>query len=91
MEIVKNRYGLDRMVEKIAVDKIRVTGESQFQRINRKSSGKIRTFDFEGGPSFSVGSNLSYQGVDWTVLSIQQLDGKHEGLVDCLLTVKMVW
>ena len=30
MEIIKNRYGNDRVIEKIGPDKLRIMGESEF-------------------------------------------------------------
>jgi hypothetical protein len=91
MEIIKSRYGLDRMVEKIGVNKIRITGESQFQRTYKNKRGSINMVDFEGGPFLLVGTKLSYQGVQWDILNITQLESGHDNLADYLLTVKMVW
>lgn len=91
MEIIKSRYGLDRMLEKIDTDKIRITGESQFQKTYKNKRGGIKMVDFEGGPFLLVGTKLSFQGVQWDILDINQLNTKYENLADYLLTVKMVW
>jgi len=91
MEIIKSRYGLDRVVEKIDTDKIRITGESQFQRTYKNKRGGLQMIDFEGGPLIVVGTKLAYQGVQWDVLNIEQLNSGYDNLADYLLTVKMVW
>jgi len=41
MEIVKSRYGLDRTVEKIGSDRLRVMGETQFSRQAQNDAGEI--------------------------------------------------
>ncbi len=53
MEIVKSRYGLDRTIEKIGSDRLRVMGETQFSRQAQNDEGEITMFDFEGGPCLS--------------------------------------
>jgi len=40
MEIVKSRYGLDRTIEKIGSDRLRVMGESQFAREAQMMKGR---------------------------------------------------
>ena len=48
MEIVKNRYGVDRVIEKIDSTRIRVMGESLFSRGSQDYDGNKTMFDFEG-------------------------------------------
>jgi len=40
MEIVKSRYGLDRSIERIDFQRLRVMGESQFVRQSKGEDGK---------------------------------------------------
>ena len=54
MEIVKNRYGDDRVIEKISPTKLRITGESQFTRGSEDEDGNQTMFDFEGGPCLNL-------------------------------------
>ena len=88
MEIVKSRYGLDRTIEKIGSDRLRVMGESQFAREAQNDEGEITMFDFEGGPCLSVGGYVSHSGLQWTIKGIQPEKSKHEGLSECVLTVE---
>ena len=61
MEIIKSRYGLDRTIEKIDANRLRVMGESQFQRVATNDAGETTMFDFEGGPVLSVGGEIYFQ------------------------------
>lgn len=87
MEIIQSRYGLDRTIEKIDSTRIRVTGESQFQRISTDESGEVTMFDFEGGPGLSVGGDILYQNLKWKIRAITPVQTSHEGLCECILTV----
>jgi len=87
MEIIKSRYGIERTLEKIDTNRIRVMGESQFQRISTDASGKTTMFDFEGGPILSVGSKVDFQKLKWLIHNIEPIDSKLEGLSECILTV----
>ena len=87
MEIVKSRYGLDRTVEKIGSDRLRVMGETQFSRQAQNDAGEITMFDFEGGPCLSVGGNITYQKMKWKIVLIKPEASKHEGLGSCVLSV----
>jgi hypothetical protein len=87
MEIVKSRYGLDRTIEKIGTDRLRVMGESQFQRTAQNDAGEITMFDFEGGPVLSVGGDIYFQKMKWKIQSIKPETIPHEGLSSCILSV----
>ena len=52
MEIKKNRYGVERVYEKIDETRIRITGESLFTRGSNDENGVQMMFDFEGGPCY---------------------------------------
>ena len=41
MEVIKSRYGLERTIEKIDSNRIRVMGESQFVRQSQNDKGDI--------------------------------------------------
>lgn len=87
MEIIKSRYGIERTLEKIDTNRIRVMGESQFQRTSTDYLGETTMFDFEGGPILSVGGKVDFQKLKWLIHKIEPIDSKLEGLSECILTV----
>lgn len=89
MEIIQSRYGLDRTIEKIDSNRIRVMGESQFQRVATNDAGEVTMFDFEGGPCLSVGGEITFQKSKWKIEKIQPIQSKYEGLSECILTVSL--
>ena len=82
------RYGLERTIEKIDANRIRVMGESQFVRQSQNDAGKVTMFDYEGGPCLSVGGEISYQNLKWLIKGITPKQSQHEGLSECVLTVE---
>jgi len=58
MEIIKNRYGAERVIEKINSNTFRVMGESLINRSSEDKDGNQTMFDFEGGPCLTVGGNI---------------------------------
>ena len=76
MEIIQNRYGVDRVLEKIDSNRIRVTGESLITRGSQDENGNQTMFDFEGGPCLNVGGNVTYKGTKFKIESIKPEDGK---------------
>jgi hypothetical protein len=89
MEIIQSRYGLDRTIEKIDANRIRVMGESQFQRVATNDAGEVTMFDFEGGPVLSVGGEIYFQKSKWVIKNIEPVASKFEGLSECILTVSL--
>lgn len=89
MEIIQSRYGLDRTIEKIDANRIRVMGESQFQRVAQNDAGETTMFDFEGGPVLSVGGEIYFQKSKWVIKEIKPVKSAHEGLSECILTVSL--
>jgi hypothetical protein len=87
MEIIKSRYGLERSIEKIDTNRIRVMGESQFQRTAKNDAGEITMFDFEGGPVLSVGGNINFGKLRWKIDKIEPIDSGFSNLSECILTV----
>jgi hypothetical protein len=89
MEIIKSRYGLDRTIEKIDANRLRVMGESQFQRVATNDAGETTMFDFEGGPVLSLGGEITFQNSKWIIKEIKPIPCKFEGLSECVLTVSL--
>ena len=89
MEIVKNRYGTDRVIEKIGDTKIRIMGESLFTRGSQDDDGNQTMFDFEGGPCLNIGGKVAYRGMEFKILSIQTEQSKIEDLAPVLLEVTL--
>ena len=87
MEVIQSRYGLDRTIEKIGSNRLRVMGESQFQRTAQNDEGEITMFDFEGGPCLSVGGDINFQKMKWKIKGIKSESLPHEGLSSCILEV----
>jgi hypothetical protein len=87
MEIIQSRYGLERTIEKIDSNRLRVMGESQFQRVAQNDEGNVTMFDFEGGPCLSVSGEITFQGLKWKIEGINPITSKFEGLSECVLTV----
>lgn len=88
MEVIKSRYGLERTIEKIDANRIRIMGESQFVRTSQNEEGNTTMFDFEGGPCLSIGGEITYQNLKWVIKEINPKQSKHEGLSECVLTVE---
>lgn len=89
MEIVQNRYGQDRVIEKLSHNKIRIMGECIITRQSENEQGKITMFDFEGGPCLNVGGTIKYLKSEWVIKEIQQEQSSQEGLVSILLNVEL--
>jgi hypothetical protein len=89
MEIVQNRYGVDRVIEKIGDTKIRVMGESFFSRGATDDNGIQTMFDFEGGPCLNVGGKIKFMGSDFKIKSIKPEDTKQENLASVIVEVEL--
>ena len=89
MEIVKNRYGNDRVIEKIGDTRIRVIGDSLITRHSQDDNGNLTMFDFEGGPCLNVGGKIKYLGTEFKIQSIKQEESKQEDLYSVLLEVSL--
>jgi hypothetical protein len=89
MEIVKNRYGNERVIEKISPTKLRITGESLFSRGSQDEQGNNSMYDFEGGPCLTLGGKIKYLGTSWEITKITpELTGK-ENLAMVVVEVKL--
>ena len=87
MEIIKNRYGVDRVIEKIDTTRIRVMGESLISRGSEDDNGNQTMFDFEGGPCLNVGGSIKYKGTDFKIQSIKPEKSKMENVASVILEV----
>lgn len=76
MEIIQNRYGVDRVIDKIGDNKIRIMGESLFTRGVQDDDGNQTMYDFEGGPCLNVGGDITYKGTKFKIESITTEEGK---------------
>lgn len=89
MEIVKSRYGSDRSIERIDFGRILVMGESSFNR-RLKKKGEIASFDFEGGPIYTVGSKIAFENSFWKITGIKENQSRNE-LTSITLSVSPVY
>jgi hypothetical protein len=89
MEIIKNKYGDERVIEKINATSLRVMGESEFSRQSESEEGVISLFDFEGGPCLTVGGNIKFLQTTWTITSISKEEQRHEGLESVRIGIKL--
>lgn len=89
MEIVKNRYGNDRVIEKISPTKLRVTGESLFSRSSEDAEGNHIMYDFEGGPCLNIGGKIQYMKTNWTITKISPEPSGKENLAMVILDIKL--
>jgi len=89
MEIIKNKYGEERVIEKINSGTLRVMGESIVSRQSEDDEGKLTMFDFEGGPCLTVGGKIKFIQTTWTITSIVQEEEKHEGLDSVRIGIKL--
>ena len=89
MEIVKNRYGVDRVIEKIDSTRIRVMGESLLSRGSQDEDGNQIMFDFEGGPCLNLGGKIKYQGTDFKINSITTEKVREENVASVVLEVSL--
>ena len=89
MEIIKNRYGAERVIEKINNNTFRVMGESLVNRGSEDKDGNQTMFDFEGGPCLTVGGNIKFGKTKWKITKITNEKTNREGFCSVLLDVKL--
>lgn len=89
MEIIQNRYGQDRVIEKISPNKIRVMGESLFGRTSTDDANNLIMFDFEGGPCLMVDTKINYLKSNWIIKKITREESSQPNLVSILLEVEL--
>jgi hypothetical protein len=91
MEIIKSRYGLERSIEWVSSNKIRVMGESQFIRTSTSKDGVVSMFDFEGGPAYTLGGKIYFQKLNWKIQKIEKKDTRYKDLYECILDVTPIY
>jgi hypothetical protein len=87
MEVIESRYGLDRTIEKLDYQTMRVMGESKFIRTSENKRGETTMFDFEGGPCLTLGGKIHYGKLNWKITEIQPHTPTYKDLTGCLVTV----
>ena len=80
---------MERTLEKLDSNRIRVMGESLITRGSQDDDGNQTMFDFEGGPCLNVGGKIRYMKTQWTILEIKQEPSGHDGLCSVQIKVKM--
>jgi hypothetical protein len=91
MEIVKSRFGVDRSIERINLNLVRVMGESQFIRKSTNKQGDITMFDFEGGPCYSLGGKFQFESMQWRINYIEPRESGYKDLYEVNLHIEPIW
>jgi len=91
MEIVKSRFGVDRSIERINLNLVRVLGESQFIRKSTNKQGDITMFDFEGGPCYSLGGKIQFEKMQWKINYIEPRESGYKDLYEVNLHIEPIW
>lgn len=91
MEVIKTKYGLDRSVQKLDHETLRVMGETEFVRVSTNKKNKTFMFDFEGGPCLTVGGKIRYGNLNWKIKSINQEQTNYKNLSSVTLKVKPIY
>jgi len=89
MEIVQNRYNVDRVLEKIDSNRIRIMGESIFTRTSQDENGNLTMYDFEGGPCLNLGGKIKYKGTNFKINSIKSEPSKMENILSVVVEVSL--
>lgn len=87
MEVVKSRYGLDRSIEKLDHNTMRIMGESEFFRVSTNKNGEVNMFDFEGGPCLTVGGKVQFGKLNWKITEIYDNLPMYDKLTGCVISV----
>jgi hypothetical protein len=91
MEITKSRFGQERSIERINLNKVRVLGESQFVRKSTNKNGDVTLFDFEGGPAYTLGGKLSFEKMMWKINYIEPMESGYKDLYEVYLHIEPIW
>jgi len=89
MEIVQNRYGNDRVIEKISPTKLRIMGESIIARGSQDEEGNQTMYDFEGGPCLNLGGKIRYGKTDWVITKIIPEESNRENFASVIVEIKL--
>jgi len=88
MEIIPNRYGVERVFTKIDTNHIRIMGESLISRGSEDENGIQTMYDFEGGPCLNVGGTLKFMGSDFKIKSIKSEPSNMENVSSVIVEVE---
>jgi len=91
MEIVKSRFGQERSIERINLNKVRVLGESQVIRKSSNKNGAVTLFDFEGGPAYTLGGKLHFEKMAWKIRGIEPKDSGYKDLFEVILHIDPIY
>jgi len=91
MEIVKSRFGQERSIERINLNKVRVMGESQIVRKSQNKNGDVTLFDFEGGPAYTLGGKLHFEKMAWKIRGIEPKDSGYKDLYEVILHIDPIY
>lgn len=91
MEIVKSRFGQERSIERINLNKVRVLGESQFVRKSQNKNGDVTLFDFEGGPAYTLGGKLNFEKMLWKIRKIEPMESGYKDLYEVNLHIDPIY
>lgn len=91
MEIVKSRFGQERSIERINLNKVRVMGESQFIRKSQNKNGDVTLFDFEGGPAYTLGGKLNFEKMLWKIKGIEPKESGYKDLYEVILHIDPIY
>ena len=91
MEIVKSRFGQERSIERINLNKVRVLGESQFVRKSTNKAGEVTLFDFEGGPAYTLGGKIQFEKMSWRIKRIVPMDSGYRDLHEVNLHIEPIY
>jgi len=91
MENFKNRNGQDRTFQRVTHSKVRVLGESFYNRRSVDGNGNINMFDFEGGPAFNIGAKFKFEKMDWKINDIEIESVRHQHFASVILHVSPVY
>jgi hypothetical protein len=91
MEIIKSRYGSERSLERVDFQRIRVMGEALFTRTSKNEAGEITMYDFEGGPAYTVGMKMTFEGLNYKIEKIVPMENQYKDLCEVVLQVKQVY
>ncbi len=91
MEIVKSRFGQERSIERINLNKVRVLGESKIVRKSQNKNGDVTLFDFEGGPAYTLGGKLAFEKMMWKINYIEPMESGYKDLYEVNLHIEPIW
>jgi hypothetical protein len=91
MEIIKSRYGSERSVERVDFQRIRIMGDSEFTRKSKNENGDVNMYDFEGGPAYTIGMKMSFEGMSYRIEKIVPIEVNHKDFCEVILYVKQLY